>query len=70
MITKTQEFEQVAGPFIPNVHSLAIKLIKQLPSDAEIEAISINGQTGAVVVEYRKDDGYQCIYQLMKDSND
>lgn len=56
MATKIQEHAQAPGPHAPGVGNLAVMLIKHLPLGAQIEAISINGQTGVVTVEYRHED--------------
>jgi len=56
MATKLQESAQAPGPHAPCVGDLAIMLIKRLPIGAQVEAISINGQTGVVTVEYRHED--------------
>lgn len=56
MATKTQKHAQAPGPHAPNTADLAITLLKQLPITAQIEAISINGQTGVLTVEYCHED--------------
>lgn len=56
MATKIQETAQAPGPHAPSVGDLAITLIKRLPLGAQVEAMSINGQTGVVTVEYRHED--------------
>lgn len=56
MATKIQDYAQAPGPHAPGVGNLAVMLIKSLPLSAQVEAISINGQTGVLTVEYRHED--------------
>lgn len=56
MATPIQERAQAPGPHAPGVGQLAVMLIKYLPLGAQVEAISINGQTGVLTVEYRHED--------------
>lgn len=56
MSTKIQEFAQAPGPRIPTAEKLGLLLLRQIASHFEIRAISINGQTGIITVEYTHDD--------------
>ena len=56
MSTKIQEYAQAAGPHIPTVRDIMFLLAQRIPFHADIEAISINGQTGVITVEVRLDD--------------
>ena len=44
-------------------------LLKQLPRTAQVDAVSISGQTGAIVVEYTKDD-LSYVYEMMRSADE
>lgn len=69
MTTKIQAYTQAHGPSTPNVCNLAIMMLKQLPGTAQVDAVSINGQTGAIVVEYTKDD-LSYVYEMMRSADE
>ncbi len=53
-MTKIQEYTQADGPHRPRAEILAT-MLDSVPSHLEVRAISINGQTGDVVIELYHD---------------
>lgn len=50
MTTKNQELYQAPGPHRPKAGVLA-SMLDAIPRHLQVEAISINGQTGKIVIE-------------------
>lgn len=55
-MTSTQEIEQAEGPHRPTAEKLGLMLLRLIPSHFEVRAISINGQTGTILVDVRHED--------------
>lgn len=49
-MTKIQEISQCDGPWCPTIGQLS-DILSTLPKRVEIRAISVNGQSGKIVVE-------------------
>lgn len=49
-MTEHQQLQQCDGPLRPTVKKL-VELLRRLPSHAEIRAVTVNGQTGKVLIE-------------------
>jgi hypothetical protein len=56
-MSDTQSYNQALGPHRPLPRVLA-SMLDSIPKHMEIEAISINGQTGTIIVE--------CYHELAK----
>lgn len=56
MSTKIQEYAQAPGPHKKCASELVFALMKALPWNCTVTAISINGQTGVVTVEYEHEE--------------
>lgn len=50
-MTKTQESQQCHGPHRPTKDKI-LQCLNKMPHHLEVSAISINGQTGTVIIEF------------------